>query len=202
MAVSTPILGVSAPTGVLLRARLYLPGTDTAAADAAMAEAPAGSGQYSARPSVSGLADDASGPYEYEVRQVATQDGTGYDGSITIRRTRGAYGWLVGGAWYDSRSVDAAAGGGTGTVPVDHDTGGTDNLRYVVPGGGSGVDGGAVRAYLKSDYDAGTYAERGRSTTGADGRWLTPIYLTTGLVFTFTFSKPGVYAVSTKEQLV
>jgi hypothetical protein len=87
-------------------------------------------------------------------------------------------------------------------VPVDHDTGGTDNLRYVVPGGGSGVDGGAVRAYLKSDYDAGTYAERGRSTTGADGRWLTPMYLSTGLIFTFTFSKPGVYAVSVKEQLV
>jgi hypothetical protein len=200
--VSTPILGVAAPTGVMLRAALYSPGTDTRAAGVALSESPAASGQYGARPSLSGLADDASGPYEYEVRQVGTQDDAGYDASTTVRRTRGAYGWLVGGAWYDSRSVDAAAGGGTGTVPVDHDTGGTDNLRYVVPGGGSGVDGGAVRAYLKSDYDAGTYAERGRSTTGADGRWLTPMYLSTGLIFTFTFSKPGVYAVSVKEQLV
>jgi hypothetical protein len=94
--VSTPILGVAAPTGVMLRAALYSPGTDTRAAGVALSESPAASGQYGARPSLSGLADDASGPYEYEVRQVGTQDDAGYDASTTVRRTRGAYGWLVG----------------------------------------------------------------------------------------------------------
>lgn len=90
---------------------------------------------------------------------------------------------------------------GAGVVPVDHNTGGTDNLRYVVPGGASGVDGGTVRAYLTADYAAGAYAERGRSHTGPGGRWLTPMYLAGGS-YTFAFSKPGTYATGTKEQAV
>jgi hypothetical protein len=84
---------------------------------------------------------------------------------------------------------------GDGTVAVDHNTGGADNLRYVL--GSTGVSGGVIRAYLTSDYTRGSYIERGRSITGDDGRWLAPMYLTHGLGYTLTFSKPGAYQTST-----
>jgi len=87
------------------------------------------------------------------------------------------------------------AADGDGTVPVNHNTGGTDNLRYVL--GSTGVSGGVIRAYLATDYTAGAYVERGRAITGDDGRWLAPMYLTHGLAYTLTFSKPGAYLTST-----
>lgn len=85
-----------------------------------------------------------------------------------------------------------------GDVEVNHDTGGTDNLRYVKPGG-NGIDNANVRAYRKTDYDAGTFTVRGRAITDADGRWVTPMFLNSGLDYTIVFEKPGAFGPDTKE---
>lgn len=103
--------------------------------------------------------------------------------------------WVVGPAW-----AQATFRGGDGDTPIDHDTGGADNLRYVASG--VGVDDATVRAYLKADYDANVYTERGRTHTRSDGRWAEPMYLNAGLTYTVTFSKPGTYQVSTKDVTV
>ena len=99
-------------------------------------------------------------------------------------------------------AVLAGASVGGGDTPVDHNTGGADNLRYVAGSPPAGVDDATVRAYLKSDYDAGVYTERGRTYTRPDGRWAVPIYLNAGLAYTLTFSKPGVYEVSRRDVTV
>lgn len=93
----------------------------------------------------------------------------------------------------------AAASFGGGNTAVDHNTGGTDNLRYVAGSPPAGVADATIRAYLKSEYDAGTYVERGRAATKSDGRWARPMYLTAGLTYAVTFAKPGVYEVSRKD---
>lgn len=90
------------------------------------------------------------------------------------------------------------AGTGSGTIPVDHNTGGPDALRYV-DGQNAGVAGATVRAYAKADYDAGAYVERGRTVTKADGRWVAPVYLDPGVAYTLTFAKPGVYQTSRRD---
>lgn len=64
--------------------------------------------------------------------------------------------------------------------------------------GGSGIEGATVRAYLKSEYDAGTYTVRATTTTLADGSW-GPVYLSEGLTYTLVFHKPGVYGPDTQE---
>ncbi len=97
MATTFRVTGVLAPTGHALRARLYTPAGATAG-DTALTESPAGSGQYTGEASLSGLAD--GGPYEYEVRDVATQDAAGFAGASTPWRSRGVYGWLRSEAWY------------------------------------------------------------------------------------------------------
>ena len=106
--------------------------------------------------------------------------------------------WVVGPTW--AQAAASAVGYGDGDTAVDHNTGSADNLRYVA--GGAGVDQATVRAYLKSDYDAGVYAERGRTITRPDGRWTHALYLDAGLTYTVTFCKPGVYEVSKKDVTV
>lgn len=100
MATTFRVQGVSAPTGRTLRARLYNPDTTTAG-DCALTESPSGSGQYGGSASLAGLADATATPYEYEVRDVETQDDAGFTGSVTVRRTRGDYGYLRSEVWYD-----------------------------------------------------------------------------------------------------
>lgn len=82
-------------------------------------------------------------------------------------------------------------GGGTGDgdVPVNHDYGGTDELR--VTQAGTGVDNAAVRAYLTADYDAGTFTVRGLTYTGSDGRFVAPLMLDAD-DYTLVVSKSGV----------
>jgi hypothetical protein len=91
----------------------------------------------------------------------------------------------------------AIAAYGDGDTAVDHNTGGTDALLYSY--GGTGIDNGTIRAYLKSDYDAGTYTLRGQTVTGSDGRWAKPMYLNSGLTYTLTFEKAGAYGVTEQE---
>lgn len=85
--------------------------------------------------------------------------------------------------------------GDSGT-PVDHNTGGTDALRFTTEDG-DGIA-GTVRAYVASDYAADPAAAmlRGRTKTGDDGRWLGPIYLTAGVAHRLTFDADR-YALAT-----
>jgi hypothetical protein len=99
---------------------------------------------------------------------------------------------------YFAFSVAAA---GIGYVAVNHNTGGTDNLRYLY--GSNPIGDGTIIAYLASDYTAGnTSNPQGQSTTGADGRWLSPIILQSGYTYTLAFSKQGVFETSTTSVTV
>lgn len=88
----------------------------------------------------------------------------------------------------------AAAGdlAGMGSVPIDHNYGSIDNLRIVDPSN-AGVQDVTISAYLEADYDAGNYTAaflKGRTKTGADGRWLNPIALNPG-DYVLVVAKPG-----------
>ncbi len=92
---------------------------------------------------------------------------------------------------------------GQGDISVDHDTGGTDNLAYKTAAG-AGIDNAIVRAYLTTDYDAGSRTEafvKGTTTTTTTGRWSNTMRLDAG-DYTFEFSKQGAYGPDTTEQAV
>ncbi len=81
---------------------------------------------------------------------------------------------------------------GNGSVSVDHEYGGTDELR-LVDSGGLGIDGATIRAYLKTDWDAdrrGDAYVKGRGETDVNGRWLAPIWLDPA-TYTLAFSIVG-----------
>lgn len=92
---------------------------------------------------------------------------------------------------------DAAWGsGGSGSVPVNHNTGGTDALRFV-DGSGAGIEGASVVAYVKEDYDDGIFTMRGQVATGADGRWTSNLMLDEDVPYTLVFYKPGAFGPTT-----
>lgn len=100
-------------------------------------------------------------------------------------------------------AISAAAPAGDGDTTVNHDTGGEDNLR-IVDGDGAGVDNVAIRAYLKTEYDANpatAVLRAGPIYTAADGRWVGTMLLNSGLVYTLVYARPGYNAV-TKEVTV
>ena len=102
------------------------------------------------------------------------------------------------GSW---QSGSGGGGGttGTGITPVNHDTGGTDALRYLAPDS-SPVDGGGIVAFLKSSYDAGNFAlPLGSTETRSDGRWKAPLMLDAGVVHTIAFYKQGALSITTIE---
>lgn len=78
---------------------------------------------------------------------------------------------------------------GDGNIPVDHNTGGIDALRYTIAA--APADDVTIKAYLKSEYDAGTRTVRGTAHTGVDGRWLNPLMLNAG-TYTLVAWIPGV----------
>lgn len=90
------------------------------------------------------------------------------------------------------------AGPGDGDTAVNHNTGGTDALRFV-DGDGAGIGNATIRAYLTSEYDAGTLVLRATAVTRDDGRWVAPMYLNEGLTYTLVFEKPGVFAATAEE---
>lgn len=84
---------------------------------------------------------------------------------------------------------------GPGSVPVDHNYGGSHNLTCRTPSG-AGVDGADIYAYNRSDYDAGRKSNAyvvGRAITGQDGSWLRPLMLSPGEYVLVAF-KSGVLA--------
>jgi hypothetical protein len=136
---------------------------------------------------------DASPQYAAEAI-TTTSGGTG----LTAQQTRDAMKLAPSTGTAASGSVDDLIGdvltiaqgyAGAGNILVNHNTGGTDALR--VTSGGAAVAGATVRAYLKSEYDAGTFTIRGTTTTNTDGRWQTPMYLSAG-TYTLTAAATGL----------
>jgi hypothetical protein len=80
-----------------------------------------------------------------------------------------------------------AGSGGSGAIAIDHNTGGTDNLRYVTSGG-AGVENANVVIYLATDWPANPGNVQATATTGADGRWLEPAFVNSG-TYVAVFSK-------------
>lgn len=186
MATTFRVTGVIAPTGVSVRARLYVGSGTSSAADLALTESPSGSGQYGAESSVSGLSD---GAYEYEVRQVATQDASGFTSSATVRRSRGGYGYLASEVWYDrppstgggafARTIIATTDGTTALVGAQiRLTSGASTFH-----GTSGSDGSVVFS-----VDAGTYT----LSATASGRTYTPSTLVVSASGTTTITLTAV----------
>lgn len=96
-----------------------------------------------------------------------------------------------------------AGGIGDGSVVVDHDTGGTDALAYKTAGG-VGIDNAVVRAYLKSDYDAGNTGSayiKASVTTDVNGRWVSEMNLDPE-TYTLYFFKQNTYGPDTLEVTV
>jgi hypothetical protein len=81
---------------------------------------------------------------------------------------------------------------------VDHHYGGTDQLRYVAPGG-AGIPNAEIRIYRRADFDQGrTDLALFRLETDNDGRWVAPVFLEVGFDYTVWFAKLGVYGPNTK----
>jgi hypothetical protein len=132
---------------------------------------------------------------------------TGFRGTADISN--------VSGTFYTSKAyngleeqVFSFVGLGTGDVPVNHHTGGLDNLQYLISG--VAVDGGDVRAYLLADYNANNLSSayiKGQTKTGVvfdgtntkSGRWVQPMLLTSGITYIILFSKPGNAQVITAQ---
>jgi len=90
--------------------------------------------------------------------------------------------------------VDAGLLIGSGSVSVDHNYGGTDNLTYIVDGGAA-VEDAIVQAFLKTDYDAGNRTRnyvKGETRTDANGRWDDPLRLDPA-TYVIVFYKPNEY---------
>lgn len=97
----------------------------------------------------------------------------------------------------------SAIGGGDGSVVVDHDTGGADALAYKTAGG-VGIDNAVIRAYLKSDYDAGNTGSayiKATTTTDVNGRWTNQMNLDPA-TYTLYYFKQGSYGPDTQEVAV
>ncbi|MCK9541073.1 MAG: hypothetical protein M0R03_03485 [Novosphingobium sp.] len=86
---------------------------------------------------------------------------------------------------------------GDGDTPVNHNTGGSDNLSYKL--GSAGIDNATVTAYVKSEYDSGILTVRGKTYTNALGRWVNSLYLNSGITYVIIFEKPGVYGPNRAE---
>jgi hypothetical protein len=90
---------------------------------------------------------------------------------------------------------------GSGDVPVNHNTGGSDNLT-LQDASAAGIDEARIRIYLKGNYDSGLITVpyiKGQSITDANGQWKHPVYLDSGSTYTIVYSKPGSIETTTKE---
>jgi len=79
---------------------------------------------------------------------------------------------------------------GTGSIAINHNTGGTDNLRYI-DSAGNGIAAATVLIYLAADWPNNPGNIQAATTTGSDGRWLAPCMVTHG-TYVAVFSKVGL----------
>ncbi len=92
---------------------------------------------------------------------------------------------------------------GSGSVVVDHDYGGADALAYKTAGG-VGIDNAVIRAYLKTDYDAGNTGSayiKASITTDVNGQWSAQMNLDPE-TYTLYYFKQGAYGPDTQEVTV
>ncbi len=78
-------------------------------------------------------------------------------------------------------------------VPVDHNYGGVDALRYVAPSG-AGVPQATVHAYKQPDWDRGRRDLAVSVTqTDDDGRWQAPLFLEVGYDYVIVLEKEAAF---------
>lgn len=128
-----------------------------------------------------------------------TSGGGGFDNTTDSNeaiRDRGDAAWTTG-----SGGGGGGGSAGTGDTPVNHNTGGTDNLRATAMG--NGLDGVAIYAYVASEWAADPLSAvaRGLAFTGSDGRWATVMMLNSGISYTFVFNASG-RVVTTKDATI
>jgi hypothetical protein len=87
-------------------------------------------------------------------------------------------------------NVATSGGVSSGPIPINQDTGGTDNLRYVDESG-NGVGDANILIYLATDWPADPSAVQATAMTGADGRWLAPAFVQQG-TYLAVFTKVGI----------
>lgn len=77
-------------------------------------------------------------------------------------------------------------------VPIHTDTGGFNTIR-VLDANGEPIEGATIRVFTKFDFDAGNLDNFiGITATGSDGRWLAPVYVNAGNVYTVLVQKDHV----------
>jgi len=91
-----------------------------------------------------------------------------------------------------------ASGMGSGDTPIDESD---DSDLSFKTAGGTGVGDAVVLVYLKSEYDASTFTLRASTVTDDDGGFEYPVYLDSGLTYTFVYRHPQ-YAQTTVEYTV
>lgn len=92
---------------------------------------------------------------------------------------------------------------GSGSVTVDHDYGGTDNLAYKTSEG-VGIDNAEIFVYLKADYDANLRTPdkaKARTTTNVSGRWTRALLLDPA-AYVLVYFKEGAYGPTALELTV
>ena len=84
---------------------------------------------------------------------------------------------------------------GDGSIIVDHNFGGSDNLRVLNSSTSQPIDNVLITAFLKSDFDAGNTGNvyiKAQSRTTVDGRWESPMNLDPE-TYTLLFSKQSIF---------
>lgn len=175
--VDTNIDSILADTGELqtrLALMIEADGADWRFDATAISQAPAGGG---------GSGDASEANQLTIIDKLDEIQGTGFDtdtDSLSAIRTHGDSAW---------------GSGGSGSIPVNHDTGGVDTMK-VVDGAGAGIENVVVTAYVKSEYDASVFTARGQVLTSADGTWSSNLMLEPETEYTIVFYKPGAYGPS------
>ena len=78
-------------------------------------------------------------------------------------------------------------------VKIDSDYGSPGALTYRTQSGHP-IEAAIIRVYLKTDFDLGnTQNPIAITQTTEHGRWVNPLYLTTGYTYVVQFAKPGLY---------
>lgn len=138
-----------------------------------------------------GFTEDPAGEYTWELDVTNFQDGA-Y--SVSTRELIGSLEILAG----EDYSVGVYNGAVTtgvslGEVGLNHNTGSTDNLRYVTTGGAA-IEGAKICVYATG----GSSVPLGVTFTNKYGRWEAPVLVPVGASYTIVFSKQGLYGPDTR----
>jgi len=97
---------------------------------------------------------------------------------------------------------EGSSGSGSGSVIIDHDYGGVDNYQILRITTSAPIEGANLYMFTQADWNTGNRDLRsvhdggncrGQSTTGSDGRWLTPIALDPDTYIMFVSDPLGEY---------